>query len=71
MTAANYGPAERLVTALEGGYSNNPKDPGGATYRGITQRAYQDYRGRPCSIAELKAGPRRWKQLLPSATSAA
>ena len=55
MSAANYAGAERLVTILEGGFSNNPKDPGGATYRGITLRAFEDYRRRPCTIAELKA----------------
>ena len=55
MSAFNYAGAERLVTILEGGFSNNPKDPGGATYRGITLRAFEDYRGRTCTIAELKA----------------
>ena len=54
MSAANYAGSERLVTVLEGGFSNNPKDPGGATYRGITLRAFEDYRRRPCTIAELK-----------------
>ena len=55
MTAVNYLPAERLVTTLEGGYSDNPKDPGGATYRGITLRAYEDYRGCSCTPAQLRA----------------
>ncbi|TJV19705.1 glycoside hydrolase family 108 protein [Mesorhizobium sp.] len=32
------------VLAHEGGYSNHPKDPGGATMRGVTQRAYDGYR---------------------------
>jgi len=27
----------------EGGYSNNPNDPGGATNKGITQHTYNDY----------------------------
>lgn len=37
-----------LPTTLgfEGGYSNNPKDPGGATNKGITQRVYDAYRSR-------------------------
>jgi lysozyme family protein len=30
--------------AWEGGYVNNPKDPGGATMRGVTQRTYDGYR---------------------------
>ena len=28
----------------EGGFSNNPADPGGATMRGVTQRVYTAYR---------------------------
>lgn len=27
----------------EGGYSNNPHDPGGSTMRGVTQKTYSDY----------------------------
>lgn len=34
--------AKTLV--YEGGYVNHPKDPGGATNQGITQRVYDDYR---------------------------
>jgi lysozyme family protein len=33
-----------LVLGFEGGYSNNPADPGGATNLGITQNTYDDYR---------------------------
>lgn len=32
------------VLVHEGGYSNNPHDPGGATMKGVTQRVYDDYR---------------------------
>lgn len=28
----------------EGGYVNNPRDPGGATNQGVTQRVYDDWR---------------------------
>jgi lysozyme family protein len=34
-----------VVLKSEGGYSNNPADPGGATMKGITQKVYDDYRG--------------------------
>jgi lysozyme family protein len=31
------------VLVHEGGYSNHPKDPGGATMKGVTQRVFDDY----------------------------
>jgi lysozyme family protein len=34
-----------VVLKNEGGYSNNPSDPGGSTNQGITQKEYDDYRG--------------------------
>jgi lysozyme family protein len=34
----------KVVLQNEGGYSNNPSDPGGATNKGITQVVYNDYR---------------------------
>lgn len=40
---------ERALTRVlvhEGGYVNNPRDPGGETNRGITQRVYNAYRQR-------------------------
>lgn len=44
MTAANYRPALSLTLAFEGGFVNNPKDPGGATNFGVTQAVYDAYR---------------------------
>ena len=41
----------------EGGWSDHPKDPGGATMKGITIGTYSDWKGRPVSKAELKAIP--------------
>ncbi|WP_421867408.1 glycoside hydrolase family 108 protein [Pararhizobium sp.] len=31
------------VLVHEGGFSNHPKDPGGATMKGVTQRVYDEY----------------------------
>lgn len=41
-----------VVLAYEGGFSNHPRDPGGVTLEGITQRVYDGYRSR-------KGKPRR------------
>lgn len=34
------------VLVYEGGFSNHPRDPGGATNKGVTQRVYDGYRRR-------------------------
>lgn len=39
-----YTRAMKCVHVSEGGYVNHPKDPGGATNYGITQRVYDAYR---------------------------
>lgn len=44
MSASNYKPSLSLVLAHEGGYVNHPKDPGGATNKGVTQGVYDSYR---------------------------
>lgn len=43
---SNFDAALVRVLVSEGGYVNNPKDPGGATNKGITQRVYNLYRNR-------------------------
>ncbi len=40
----NFDPSLRETLIHEGGYSNHPKDPGGATQWGIIQRVYNSYR---------------------------
>lgn len=40
----DYPVSERLVLAHEGLYVNNPKDPGGPTMKGVTQRVYDAWR---------------------------
>lgn len=44
MSIATYRPGLALTLAHEGGYSNHPLDPGGATMKGVTQRVYDAYR---------------------------
>lgn len=41
---ATYAKALPLVLSHEGGFVNHPKDPGGATFRGVTQKVYNAYR---------------------------
>lgn len=40
----NFEKALALVLEHEGGYVNHPKDPGGATMKGVTQAVYNAYR---------------------------
>jgi lysozyme family protein len=42
----NYQTVQPWVLAYEGGYVNHPKDPGGATMEGVTQRTYDADRRR-------------------------
>lgn len=44
MSAANFAACLALTLVYEGGWSNHPRDPGGATMCGITQRVYDDDR---------------------------
>ena len=44
-----------LILAAEGGFVNDPRDPGGATNHGITRRTLAEWRGQPVSIAEVRA----------------
>lgn len=41
---ANFEKALETTLVYEGGYVNHPKDPGGATMKGVTQRVYDRYR---------------------------
>lgn len=43
------------VIRSEGGYTNNPADPGGATNLGVTKRAWEAYLNRKVSVADIKA----------------
>ena len=47
--------ALKLTLQFEGGYSDHPLDPGGATKFGITRATLRAHRGRPVSKAEIMA----------------
>jgi lysozyme family protein len=46
MTASNFKTSLDKVLVHEGGFSNNPKDPGGATMKGVTQAVYDGFRAK-------------------------
>lgn len=54
MAQANLSKVMDFVFRYEGGYVNDPRDPGGATNLGITKRVLEAYRGRTVSIQEVK-----------------
>ena len=47
-----------MVLEHEGGYVDHPKDPGGRTNMGITQKTYQSFVGRIVTEEEMKTMPR-------------
>mgnify|MGYP001273216790 FL=1 len=42
---ANYDKCLETILHHEGGYVNNPKDPGGETNLGVTKRVYEEFGG--------------------------
>lgn len=54
MGAMNYDTCLNFVFQYEGGYVNDPRDPGGPTNRGITQATLSHELGRQATIADVK-----------------
>lgn len=44
MASENFRPVLNALLVHEGGFVNHPRDPGGATNKGVTQQVYDDYR---------------------------
>jgi len=55
MVAKNFEQSLALILAVEGGYADHPRDPGGATNHGITRGTLAAWRGRPVSKADVRA----------------
>jgi len=54
----NFEQCLALVLKNEGGYVNNPKDPGGMTNLGVTRRVWEAYVGHPVDESVMRAlGP--------------
>ena len=50
----NWEPCFASVMREEGGYVNNPKDPGGATNHGVTKHVWESWIGHPVSDDDMK-----------------
>lgn len=50
----NFENALKLVLKHEGGWFDHPKDPGGATMKGIIISVYSKFKGRPVTKDELR-----------------
>jgi len=55
MAARNFDACLNFVFQYEGGYVNDPRDPGGPTNRGITIATLSHELGRQATIADVKA----------------
>ena len=55
MAKENWDKCFEMVLKHEGGYVNHPKDPGGRTNLGVTQRAWEEYVGRSVDEAEMRS----------------
>lgn len=54
----NFEQCLALVLKHEGGYVNNPKDPGGMTNLGVTKKVWENWVGHPVDEAAMRAlGP--------------
>jgi len=54
MAAENFARCLAFVLQWEGGFVNDPRDPGGATNMGVTRATLSRWRGRPVSVAEVQ-----------------
>jgi lysozyme family protein len=54
MAKGNFDRCLKEVLLHEGGYVNHPRDPGGRTNLGVTQRVYEDWVGHPVNEAIMR-----------------
>lgn len=55
MSEENFDKSLSFLLKSEGGFVQNPKDPGGATNLGVTKATWEKYKGRAVSVDEIKA----------------
>lgn len=54
-----FSAALDILLHHEGGYVNHPKDPGGRTNLGVTQRVWEEWTGKPANEAIMRALTRK------------
>jgi lysozyme family protein len=57
MTLSDTARFERCLAEVlkhEGGWADHPRDPGGATMKGVTIAVFREFKGRPVTKAELR-----------------
>ena len=50
----NFNEALKAILKHEGGYVNHPKDPGGRTNLGVTQKVWEEWVGHPVGEKEMR-----------------
>ena len=55
MAANNFDASLKFTLQFEGGFVNNPKDPGGATNLGVTIHTLSQVLGHQATVADVKA----------------
>lgn len=53
----NFKPSLAFTLKQEGGWSDHPSDPGGATMKGVTLKTYSEYLKRPATRENLRGIP--------------
>jgi lysozyme family protein len=54
LSSARFGACLPVILRAEGGFVNDPRDPGGATNMGITYRTLAEWRHEPVSIEDVR-----------------
>ncbi len=61
---ANFKKAYKKLSLIEGGYVNNPHDPGQETYKGISRKYHADWAGWEIIDIYKKARPDNFRSLI-------
>ena len=58
MARENFEAVMEVIFRHEGGFVNHPRDPGGATNRGITKRTLEEWLGHSVTVADVQGLPK-------------